>query len=70
MEIFLRQQEQLKIKYDLTKGKYGYLSSFVRIDREKYNTVGSVTFKVWLDNKKVYDSGLMNSTTPQKYVEV
>ncbi|EGT3613446.1 hypothetical protein E5N06_08835 [Clostridium perfringens] len=30
----------LTIKYDLTKGKYGYVSSFVRSDREKYNTVG------------------------------
>lgn len=58
------------IKYDLTKGNYGYFSSYVGVDRQMYGTVGSVTFEVWLDNKKVYDSGLMNSTSTQKYIEV
>lgn len=58
------------IIYDLTKKDYGYFSSYIGVDREMYGTVGSVTFEVWLDNKKVYDSGLMTAKMPQKYVEV
>ena len=35
-----------------------------------YNTVGSVEFKVYVDGNLKYESGLMNSRDPQKYVEV
>lgn len=58
------------IKYDLTKGDYGYFTSFVGVDRTMYGSVGSVTFEIYLDNEKVYDSGLMNSRDAQKYVEI
>lgn len=58
------------IVYDL-EGKNGeFFSSYVGVDRAMYNTVGSVQFEVYLDGAKVYDSGLMNSKDPQKYVEV
>ncbi|MGL5151277.1 MAG: NPCBM/NEW2 domain-containing protein [Clostridium sp.] len=58
------------IIYDLTKEDYGYFTSYVGVDRHMYNRPGSVTFEVWLDNEKVYDSGLMKSTDKQKFVEV
>lgn len=56
--------------YDLTKADYGYFTSYVGVDRQMYNTVGSVNFQVYLDNEKVYDSGTMNSTHAQKFVEI
>ncbi|MDO4535972.1 MAG: NPCBM/NEW2 domain-containing protein [Clostridium perfringens] len=58
------------ITYDLTKGDYGYFSTFVGVDRQMYGTVGSVSFEVWLDGEKVYDTGVMNSKEQQKYIEV
>lgn len=58
------------IIYDLTDTAYGYLTSYVGVDRQMFGTVGSVTFQVWLDGTKVYDSGLMGSRDPQKFVEV
>ena len=35
-----------------------------------FGTVGSITFEVYLDDEKVYESGVMNSKDAQKYVEV
>ena len=35
-----------------------------------YGTVGSVSFEVWVDGEKKFDSGLMTSRDSQKYVEV
>ncbi len=58
------------IVYDLTKGDYGYFSTFVGVDRQMYGTVGSVSFEVYLDGNKVYDTGVMNSKDSQKYIEV
>lgn len=58
------------IIYDLTGKDYGYFTSYVGVDRHMFGTVGSVTFEVWLDGSKVYDSGVMNSRNSQKFVEV
>ena len=58
------------ITYDLTKGDYGYFSTFVGVDRQMYGTVGSISFEIYLDGEKVYDTGVMNSKDPQKYIEV
>ena len=58
------------IVYDLTGTNYGYFTSYVGVDRQMYGTVGSVTFEVWLDGMKVYDSGFMSSRDSQKFVEV
>ncbi|MEG2868713.1 MAG: NPCBM/NEW2 domain-containing protein [Terrisporobacter sp.] len=58
------------IVYDLDGKNCDFFSSYVGVDRAMYNTVGSVEFEVYLDGTKVYDSGLMNSKDPQKYVEV
>lgn len=58
------------IVYDLTDKDAAYFSSFVGIDRQMYNTVGSVDFQVFVDGVKQFDSGLMTSNMVQKYVEV
>lgn len=58
------------IVYDLTDKDAEYFTSFVGVDRQMYNTVGSVVFQVFVDGKKQFDSGLMNSRDPQKFVEL
>lgn len=58
------------IKYDLTTIDAEYFSSFVGIDRAMYNSVGSVTFEVWLDGQKVVETPLMTGKMPMQYLEV
>ena len=58
------------IIYDLSDKDYAYFSSYVGVDRQVYGSVGSVTFEVWVDGEKKFDSGLMTSRDAQKYVEV
>ena len=58
------------IVYDLSDKNYAYFSSYVGVDRQMYGTVGSVSFEVWVDDEKKFDSGLMNSRDSKKYVEV
>ncbi|MDU4937356.1 MAG: NPCBM/NEW2 domain-containing protein [Clostridium sp.] len=58
------------ITYDLTDKDYGYFSSYVGVDRGMYNTVGSVSFEVYVDGEKKFDSGLITSKEPMKYLEV
>ncbi|MEG0309217.1 MAG: NPCBM/NEW2 domain-containing protein [Clostridium sp.] len=58
------------IIYDLTGTSYGYFTSYVGVDRQMYGSIGSINFQVFLDNEKVYDSGLMNSSDKQKFIDV
>ncbi|MBD7969936.1 NPCBM/NEW2 domain-containing protein [Paenibacillus gallinarum] len=58
------------IVYDLTDKNFDYFTSFVGVDRQMYGSVGSVSFEVFVDGEKKFDSGLMNSKAPQKFVEV
>ena len=58
------------IIYDLSDKDYVYFSSYVGVDRQMYGSVGSITFEVWVDGEKKFDSGLMTSKDAQKYVEV
>ncbi|RDY27320.1 DUF5011 domain-containing protein [Romboutsia weinsteinii] len=58
------------IIYDLTDKDYAYFTSYVGVDRQKFGSVGSVSFEVYVDGEKKFDSGLMNSRDAQKYVEV
>ncbi|MCI6668747.1 MAG: NPCBM/NEW2 domain-containing protein [Romboutsia timonensis] len=58
------------IVYDLTDKNVNYFSTYVGVDRAMYNSVGRVQFEVYVDGKKVYDSGVMNANDPQKFVEV
>ena len=58
------------VVYDLSDKNYDYFTSYVGVDRQMYGTVGSVSFEVYVDGEKKFDSGLMNSTDKQKHVEV
>lgn len=58
------------IVYDLSDKNYDYFTSFVGVDRQMYGTVGSVSFQVFVDGEKRFDSGVMHSKDPQKYIEV
>lgn len=58
------------IIYNLSDKDYAYFTSYVGVDRQMYGTVGSVSFEVWVDGEKKFDSGLMTSRDAQKYVEV
>ncbi|MPQ44646.1 glycosyl hydrolase family 95 catalytic domain-containing protein [Clostridium tarantellae] len=51
-------------------GYYDYFETFVGVDQEMAGTVASISFEVYLDGEKVFDSGLMNHNTPQKYIKV
>ena len=58
------------IIYDLTDKDYAYFSSYVGVDRQMFGSVGSVIFEVYVDGEKKFDSGLMTSKDPMKYLEV
>ncbi|WP_040196176.1 NPCBM/NEW2 domain-containing protein [Candidatus Soleaferrea massiliensis] len=60
-----------QITYDLTgKGFYAF-ESYIGVDGAMKNSgVSSITFEVYVDGVKRYDSGLMKSNTPQKFVSV
>lgn len=58
------------IIYDLSDKDYGYFTSYVGVDRQMYGTVGSVTFEVYVDGEKKFDSGLMTSREAMQYLEV
>ena len=58
------------IVYDLKGKNANYFTSYIGVDRHMYGSVGRVQFEVYVDGEKVYDSGVMNSRDPQKFVEV
>lgn len=58
------------IVYDLTDKNVDYFTSFVGVDRQMYGSVGSISFEVFVDGEKKFDSGLMNSRDPQKFIQV
>lgn len=58
------------IVYDLSDENYDYFTSYVGVDRQMYGSVGSVSFEVYVDGEKTFDSGVMNSRDPQKFIEV
>ncbi|MFJ5621919.1 NPCBM/NEW2 domain-containing protein [Peribacillus loiseleuriae] len=58
------------IIYDLTDKDTDYFTSFVGVDRQMHGSIASVTFQVFVDGENQFDSGLMLSRDPQKFVEV
>ena len=58
------------IIYDLSDKDYQFFSASVGVDRAMYGRVGSVSFEVYVDGVKQFDSGLMQSKDPQQYIEV
>lgn len=57
-----------EIVYDIEGKGYTTFESYVGVDRE--DTKGTVTFQVWVDGEKVYDSGKMTGNTVMKFVSV
>ena len=49
-------------------GRYGKFEAFIGIDDEVGNRAGSVVFRVYVDDVKVYDSGRMWGISPTKRV--
>ncbi|UEL47268.1 NPCBM/NEW2 domain-containing protein [Terrisporobacter hibernicus] len=58
------------IVYDLSDKNSVRFTSYVGVDRQMYNSPGSIQFEVYVDGEKTFDSGVMNSTTPMKFVDV
>lgn len=58
------------IVYDLTDKNSDYFTSFVGVDRQIHGSVGSVNFEVYVDGEKKFESGVMNSRDPQKFIEI
>ncbi|MEG1285927.1 MAG: NPCBM/NEW2 domain-containing protein, partial [Romboutsia sp.] len=58
------------IIYDIETLDADYFTAKVGVDRAMYGTVGSVSFEVYLDGSKVFDSGVMGSRDLYKDVEV
>lgn len=57
------------IVYDLSEENYKFFEAYVGVDREMRNSkVSSLSFEIYADGKKVFDSGVMNSDTPRKHV--
>jgi hypothetical protein len=55
------------IIYDVSG--YARFTADVGVDAEK-GGAGTVGFEVWVDGKKVFDSGVMRGTDPAKHVEI
>ncbi|OAB47379.1 NPCBM/NEW2 domain-containing protein [Paenibacillus antarcticus] len=58
------------IVYDLSDKNVDYFTSFVGVDRQMFGSIGSVSFEVFVDGEKKFDTGIMNSRDPQKFIEV
>ncbi|AWV36362.1 NPCBM/NEW2 domain-containing protein [Paenibacillus odorifer] len=58
------------IVYDLSDKNADYFTSYVGVDRQMYGSVGSVSFEVFVDGEKKFDSGVMSSRDPQKFIEL
>lgn len=57
-----------EIVYDLEGKGYTRFQSFVGVDQEIGG--GSITFEVWLDGERVYESGIMQNNTTAKKVDL
>ncbi|MEK4493822.1 NPCBM/NEW2 domain-containing protein [Paenibacillus sp. FSL L8-0493] len=58
------------IVYDLSDKNVDYFTSYVGVDRQMYGSVGSVSFEVFVDGEKKFDSRVMGSRDPQKFIEL
>lgn len=60
-----------EIIYDLSNKGYSYFSSKIGVDQEmKENSPASIIFQVYVDGKKVYDSGVMRAKDNEKEILV
>ncbi len=56
--------------YDISNKQYTNFESYVGVDDAAYNTSASVIFKVYVDGILKYDSKIVSSKMPYKYVNV
>lgn len=59
-----------EIIYDLEGKGFHAFQSYVGVDVEKDGYNGTVTFEVYVDNKKAFSSGVMSGRYPAKFVNV
>lgn len=59
-----------EITYDISNKGYTNFESYIGIDETAYNTNASVVFKVYVDGVLKYNSGIISSKTPYKYLNV
>jgi len=65
----LGMDSQMEVIYDL-KGQYLNFTSDIGVDDDVDNTPASLEFKVYLDDKLAYESGLMKWDTPVKKIDL
>jgi beta-galactosidase len=59
------------IVYNIDGKGFKKFESYVGVDQEiTGNYTDGITFEVWVDGTKVYDSGLMKKSTPEKFISV
>ncbi|MGL6228266.1 MAG: NPCBM/NEW2 domain-containing protein, partial [Culicoidibacterales bacterium] len=59
-----------ELVYDLSSGDYDRFQSYVGIDHDMSTKVGTITFEVYVDGVKRYDSGVMKAGDAQKYLSI
>ncbi|GAA0741084.1 DUF4073 domain-containing protein [Clostridium oceanicum] len=59
-----------EIVYDVENKGYTNLESYIGLDNTSYTSSATVIFKVYVDGTLKYDSGVMGSKDPSKYVDV
>lgn len=60
-----------EIIYDLDGlDYYDYFETFVGVDQEMAGSAASISFEIYLDDEKVFDSELMTGDTKQKHAKV
>ncbi|MFU0789581.1 MAG: DUF4073 domain-containing protein [Virgibacillus proomii] len=59
-----------EIIYNVENTGYTNFQSYVGLDDTAYNSGASVIFKVYVDGDLKYDSGVVTSKTPYKYINV
>lgn len=58
------------VVYNIEGKGYSSFESYIGVNQGNVKNKGSVTFEIWLDGQKVYDSGVIKGTDNQKYVSV
>ena len=58
------------VKIDLKGKNYKKFQSYVGMDREVVGYRGEAVFEIYLDGKKVFDSGIMKSSSKAKFVDL
>lgn len=58
------------VVYNIEGKGYSTFEAYLGINQGAVKDKGSVTFEIWLDSQKVYDSGVVKGTDDQKFVSI